>query len=195
MELPDLYGFSNHHLVGKGVCIHCATPLPGTKFEYPRCAACNASYRALYHARIEAGLCPRCPEPLANGYKHCERHLQRLPRANRIPTVKPVVRWAFLKFHDEYERVVKEYDRLIADLWGEAGHAEDTLLLEFLGEAEANKADAVARVFTESGWTLKDYTAAASTTMVIGDGRVVQKAFGVLVRQLSPPVDPRLRPT
>jgi len=187
MELPDLFGFSNHYLVGKGVCIHCAVPIPGTKLMYPRCDACNAGYRTLYHERIEAGLCPRCNDSLASGYKLCARHLEAKRGGNpkKVRVTAPAIQWGFDQVHAKHMRIVAEADKLLSDLWAEAGHGADDTLLEFVFEAEADRDDALDALFHESGWSAGEYAEAASDTMVIGDGRVVKKAVGVLIRRAA----------
>ncbi len=185
MELPDLFGFSNHQLVGKGVCIHCAVPMPGTTLMYPRCDACNAGYRALYHKRIEAGLCPRCHSPLAEGHKLCERHLAARGRRGTPKRVRvaAVIRWGFHRVHEAHVRILAEADKLLADLWAEAGRCDDEALLEFVYEAEDDRDEALEALFLESGWSEAEYAEAASDTMVIGDGRIVKKAVGVIIRR------------
>jgi len=190
LELPDLAGLSNHRLVGKGVCIHCGVPMLGTKLTYPRCDACNAGYRELYRKRIEAGLCPRCHEPLADGFRVCERHLSQKRRGTAIAPKSarsvPTIRWGFLKLHESHERIVTDADKLIADLYAMSGNPEDDeLILEYVFEAEADRAEALETLFTESGWTPAEYEDAASDTMVLGDGRVVKKLVGVTLKRVG----------
>lgn len=183
LPIPDLEGFSHGHLFGKGVCIHCGIPLPGTPFKAPRCVACNAVKRVIYRARIEAGFCPYCPNKVAPGYSQCDRHRHQGAKKKTVRRPVTISRWDFARLHQEYTSLVESATKLLDELWAMGGD-EDTLL-EFVFEAENDRDAALATLCYHAGWTRQEYLDAASNTIVLGDGRVVKKASGVFIKRYA----------
>ena len=184
LPIPDLIGLA--HLStrrGKSVCITCGVALPGTNLVAPRCDRCNAEKMRLSRERIAAGLCPRCHNTLLPGYRACARHVN--PTSNKVRPVKWTVqlRWDFDRLYAEHGRITTDAGKLINELWSMDGDEDTTL--EFVIEAEEERDAKLVDLLDTAGWTREEFKAAMSDTIVLGDGRVVKKAPGVMVRRVG----------